>query len=370
MSVCVVVKHTFICVVEEEVRVSPTGSRGRAQTTDVATLARQFVHAPSVGEEDEEEMRKCSSAPAAIDANHRVASLVAALDAGGAAAAAALSEICSSVRTLAFDAVGCSLVLRAFEVARTSEAQALAAGLRGWVGEAARSSSACRVLEQIVHSLGTADAAFIAEELLGQSLSALVLNANGCSILRRLIEYSPEDARTQALVDAVLSADVAVLCGHKFGHEVAMSILWNGSSSQRGMILSALQSDVQRFARHRFASQVFEHALAFCSDEERNSLASEVVARPSTVVALACHNFGVNIVRALVELPMVSKQVQMLLVKSSGRISRDRFGSELMRELGLGKQQPKQVLDLLRELGLAERAEYEAEVASMAIGGA
>eukprot|EP00443_Scrippsiella_acuminata_P074694 CAMPEP_0115412610 /NCGR_PEP_ID=MMETSP0271-20121206/21644_1 /TAXON_ID=71861 /ORGANISM="Scrippsiella trochoidea, Strain CCMP3099" /LENGTH=68 /DNA_ID=CAMNT_0002836865 /DNA_START=13 /DNA_END=215 /DNA_ORIENTATION=+ len=68
MSACVVVKHTFICVVEEEVPASQTGSRGRAQTTDVASLVGQLVHAPSVGEEDGEEMRKCSSAPAAIDA--------------------------------------------------------------------------------------------------------------------------------------------------------------------------------------------------------------------------------------------------------------------------------------------------------------
>mmetsp|Transcript_21301 Transcript_21301/g.53344 ORF Transcript_21301/g.53344 Transcript_21301/m.53344 type:complete len:150 (+) Transcript_21301:2-451(+) len=149
-----------------------------------------------------------------------------------------------------------------------------------------------------------------------------------------------------------------------------MSILSNGSSSQRGPILAALRGDVQRFARHRFASKVFEHALALCSDEERNGLASQVLARPGLVVALACHNFGISIVRALLDLPSVSKQVQMLLVKSSGRVSRDRFGTELMLELGLGKQQPKRVLDLTRELGLAERTAYDAAVASIAIGGA
>merc|ERR1711972_1226842 len=242
-------------------------------------------------------------------------------------------------------------------LAPASEARALAGGLRGSGGEAARSSSACRVLEQIVRSLGMKDAAFIAEELLAQSPWTLVLNANGSSIVCRLLEYSAGDARTLALVDAVLSADVAVLCGHKFGHEVAMSILSNGSSSQRGQILSALRGDVQRFARHRFASKVFEQALALCSEDERNSLALEVLARPSTVVALACHNFGANIVRALLQMP-------------SGRVSRDKFGSELMRELGLGKQQPKQVLDLARGLGFAERAVYEADMTLFAIGGA
>merc|ERR1711920_698867 len=171
-------------------------------------------------------------------------------------------------------------------------------------------------------------------------------------------------------MEAVLSADVGVLCCHKFGHEVAMSILSNGSSMQRGRILSALRCDVQRFARHRFASKVFEQALTLCSECERNSLALAVVARPGTVVALACHNFGVNIVRELLQVPSVSQQVQVLLAKSSGRVGRDKFGSELMRELGLGgKQQPKQVLDLTPELGFASYTMYQAELSSLAVGG-
>jgi len=334
MSTSVVVKNTFICVMENEGLMSSAESRSRAKTTDVATLERQAMLLPLV--EDEEAMKKCPSAPAAMEANRHIASLAAALDAGGAAAAAAVDEICRSVCTLAFDAAGSSLVLRALELARTSEVRTLAEGLRGLVGEAARSSSACRVLEELVRSVGMEDAAFIAEELLAQSPWTLVLSANGSSILCRLIEYSSAHECTQALVDAVLSADVGVLCGHKFGHEVAMSILSNGSSRQRGQILAALRGDVQRFARHRFASKVFEQALALCPEEERKSLALEVLARPSTVVALACHNFGVNVVRELLQVPAVSQQVQLLLAKSSGRVSRDKFGSELMCELGLG----------------------------------
>jgi len=246
----------------------------------------------------------------------------------------------------------------------------LAEGLRGVVGEAARSSSACRVLEQIVRSTFAEDAAFIAEELLTQNPSALVLNANGSSIVCRLIEYSAADARTSALVDAVLSGDVAVLCGHKFGHEVAMSILSNGSPHQRDQILSALRSDVQRFARQRFASKVFEQALTLCSEAERDGLAFEVLSHRGAVVALACHNFGVNIVRELLQVPSVSQQVKMLLAKSSGRVSRDKFGSELMRELGLGKQQPKPVLGLTRGLGFEQCPVYQAAMMAFAVGGA
>jgi len=172
----------------------------------------------------------------------------------------------------------------------------------------------------------------------------------------------------------VLSADVDVLCCHKFGHEVAMSILSNCSARQRVQILAALQGDVQRFARHRFASKVFEQALVLCPEEEQQSLALEVVACPGTVVALACHNFGVSIVRELLQVPAVSQQVQLLLMKSSGRVRRDKFGSELMRELcprrAQSKKQPKQALDLTSGFGLAAHVVYQAAVVSLAVGGA
>jgi len=77
-------------------------------------------------------------------------------------------------------------------------------------------------------------------------------------------------------------------------------------------------------------------------------------------------------VRELLQVPAVSQQVQLLLAKSSGRVSRDKFGSELMCELGLGlgKQQPKQVLDLTRGLGLAEQAVYQSALMSFGVGGA
>jgi len=171
-------------------------------------------------------------------------------------------------------------------------------------------------------------------------------------------------------MDAVLSGDVAALCGHKFGHEVAMCIVSNGSASQRAQILSVLRGDVQRFARQRFSSKVFEQALALGSEEERKSLAFEVLARPGTVVALACHSFGVNIVRELLQVPSVSQEVQMLLAKSRGRVGQDKFGSELMRELGLSKQQPKPVLDLTGGLGREGAALYGAQMMLFAIGGA
>jgi len=369
MSASVVVKNTFICVVEDKAVMSPTEGRGRAETIDVATLGRQAVLIPCV-EDEEEAMTKCLLAPETKEANE-VASLAAALDAGGAAADQALDAICRSVCLLAFDAAGSALVLRALEVARASEVRVLADGLRGMVGEAARSSSACRVLEQIVCCLGIEDAAFIAEELLAHNPWNLVLNANGSSILCRLIEYSSADARTLALVDAVLSGDVGVLCSHKCGYEVAMSILSNGSASQRSCILAALRRDVQRFARHRFASKVVEQALALCPEEEQESLALEVLARPSTVVALACHSFGVNVVRELLQVSAVSQQVQLLLAKSSGRVRRDKFGSELVRQLGMGKQQPKQVWNFTTHgLGPAEHAVYEAAVVRFVAVGA
>jgi len=149
------------------------------------------------------------------------------------------------------------------------------------------------------------------------------------------LEFSPEDARTVALADQLLKEDLPVLCCHKFGHCVVASLLSNGLQRQRARVVEALLQDVQRFARHRFASRVLEAALPYASEEEQARLASALMAQLGAVVALACHAFGVHVVRAVLEVPRESKLAMHYLVKGQRRLRKDRYGLELLQELGL-----------------------------------
>jgi len=53
------------------------------------------------------------------------------------------------------------------------------------------------------------------------------------------------------------------------------------------------------------------------------------------MVCLACHNFGVDVVRALLHVPQASKQAVYFIEKGSRRIMRDKYGMRLLQELGL-----------------------------------
>jgi len=136
------------------------------------------------------------------------------------------------------------------------------------------------------------------------------------------------------LIDEVLAGDVKQLICHKFGHTVALSILSAGLPRHRSRMAEALGEDVQRFARHRFASLVLSLALsASPAAEESHRLAAAVMGQAGAVSSLACHSFGLRVVRALLELPHDSEQVRFYLLKSSRRLQKDKFGSQLLEEL-------------------------------------
>lgn len=288
-----IVKNTFICAVGVEEMTPPsTNIRRRAKTYDVATSFELGL----VAEE-------CCSPSAGVD----------------------------------FDSEqSCQRAQHVIQEGDPCERIALVETLHGQVRECARSPYAHKVLEAIVHCMGTEEAAFIAEELSGHGREAL-LDVFTCSVMCRLLEYSPSDYRTVALVDELLFGDTAALCCHKSGHEVAMAIASNGIPRQVAHVVAALHCNPQRFARHRFASKVVEVALRAGSAMGCESLAGELIAQPGTVVSLACHNFGVHVVRALLESPRHSKQVLHFLLKTGRRLSKDKYGRELMQELGLSQ---------------------------------
>lgn len=319
-----VIKNTFICVLGAEA-LSPNMPRRRAKTADEA-----YLDSP-VSSSLEEDIPSADELTVPAE---RCSELAIALEAGGAAASAAIAEVLGALRALAFDPIGCHIVERAIEVARSHETQALAAGLRGMSCEAALSPHAHRVLIKAVCCLHAEDTRFIAEELLGQGRRA-ALNANASEVLCQLLRFHPADRRTHMLVDDVLSGDIAALCLQKFGHRVAMSIVSTGTSQQRNEVVAALRGDLQRFARHRFAGQVLAHVLTSCPANECDTLAVGLMSRPGAVTSLACHSFGVQVVRALLQLPKHSGQVLQYLNKSSRRLLKDRYGRELMLDLSL-----------------------------------
>jgi len=333
----VVIKNTFVCVLDTYEDSSPSlhavRSYRRSQSENNVcsnTLKTQGEGLLIGGSADD--VAEAEEEPAEENC---FVQWTRALEVRGCEASAAIAEIASHTATLAFDPLGSQVLQRALEVASPVEACYLASRLHGLVVEAARSPYASAVLETVVHRLSSKDAAFIAQEMQGCG-RAVALNAYGCTVVCRLLEFSAQEPSVSALVDEVLAQDPAALCCHKFGHRVAMSIISNASERQGSQIVAALrQGGLQRLARHRFATRVLEHVLSQGSNAEAQALATELMAQAGAVVSLACHSFGVQVVRGILEVPQESKMALHYLEKAVRKLSKDKYGSMLVEELGL-----------------------------------
>merc|ERR1712060_749167 len=99
--------------------------------------------------------------------------------------------------------------------------------------------------------------------------------------------------------------------------------------------MGSLLGDVQRCARHRFASGVLVQALTQCSARENRQLVISLIQQRGPVVDLACHNFGVHVIRALAEQPEFEKEVFRQVTKAIKRVKKDKYGKVLLQDLGL-----------------------------------
>jgi len=329
-----VVKNTFIaCAVGDEAFSPPAGVLRRRAKTDADVAELRFL--------DTDDEGSSTSASTSEEPLGGFAQLASSLERSGAEADAALEEVADRIRELAFDEEGAQVVQRALERSvGTRHALALVAGLRGAVGDAVVSPHAHLVLKKMVQCFGMAGAELVAGELRGDAVR-FAMHAYGSELICGLLESTPVDPNTQALAEEIsLSGELAGVFSHKHGNLVALAILEHGSPQQRGRMAAALCSDLQRFARHRFAALVVARCFRCCHPADAHCLASIIMSKAGAVTSLACHSFGVHVVREMLKLPRLSQQVFYYLQKSANRLAKDKFGVQLLQELGLRQGVP------------------------------
>lgn len=263
------------------------------------------------------------------------AKLAEGLEAGGKSRVAAVQALRGCVVPLSFDAAGCRAVQLALQLADRKSSAELAEELRGHVGEAIRSPHANYVIQKVIEVLPMAQSSFIAEELCGMGVE-VARHRYGCRILCRLLEHSATDMGPIKLIDEVL-AGVGGLCRHSFGHYVIQSILEHGTPEQRHAIAAALRAELARSVQNRNACYVIENALSYCSVEDRQALVEGLLGGGSgRLAALAQHQFGSHVVRALLRMPGEGSQLAMgQLRAASGQLQATKYGRRLLEDFGI-----------------------------------
>jgi hypothetical protein len=258
------------------------------------------------------------------------------LEAGGASKRNALSRIHGSVLTMAFEPFGCRVVQLAFDVADAAEKQSFVEELRGHVRDAIASPHANFVIQKIIEVMPISNVTFVAEEL-QTFASEAARHRFACRVLCRLVEHHLCDEKcsktTNVLIDELLH-EAEKLIHHNFARHVIELILEHGSAKHQQRIALAIRGDIFGNSKSRYASYVVEQALFRCSKTEQDSIASELVGDTQSFVALAVHECGCHVVKAVLKTHGdVAKRAKALLLAGAGKIKASKYGQRLLEEL-------------------------------------
>jgi len=247
------------------------------------TLASPFGQLPC-GQSAASASEPCTdSSDEGKDMGEASAELMAQLEAGGAARAGALEALRGAVVDLAFDPSGCRIVQKALQVGGSSAAF-LAEEMQGHVRRASRSPHANHVIQRIAEFMPLSCVVMVAEELSGMAVT-IAKNQFGSRVLHRLCKRIDQERRqtpstTMSEVDFLLEEALtatARLCRHEWGRFVILSFLECGTSAQHKCIFEALKTDVLGHAVHRHSSDIVVQLFALLSEDDRNTLAAEVL---------------------------------------------------------------------------------------------
>jgi hypothetical protein len=218
--------------------------------------------------------------------------------------------------------------------ASSSDAAALATGLRGHVRSALQSKHANYVLQTLIEVMPVARASFIVDELNGFA-NKISRQQFGCRFVCRIIEHLPPSGdSTPQFLDEILNGDVHELCYNEFGSYVARHLLEFGLPQHKKQIVSALNSDILWYSKDKFGSHVVEAALRHCSEEDQHMLASGLLHNQDDLVAVAGSQFGRHVARALFSLPGdLRKEAVKVLLPVEGKLKALRYGRSVLQPL-------------------------------------
>lgn len=239
-----------------------------------------------------------------------------------------------SVLEWSLSKAGCRVVQEALFVLSTADAAELARELHGHVQEAILSPHGNYVIQKVVSTLPRAHTAFVAQELVGYAAS-MARHRYGCRVLCRLLEHYARSDTTIPLVDEML-LQVDELCRHTFGHHVMECVLEHGLEHQQLQLIAALQRDLMRHALNRNSSYVMEKALQFQSKDSRQPLADALLGSPEQVVRLAQSQYGGYVMKTLTSLEGErGRAAKECLRQEEEHLSETKHGRRLLDEVFL-----------------------------------
>lgn len=272
--------------------------------------------APSNEDADEDTTEACNE-------------LIAQLEAGGEARAAAMEAICGSVMDLAFDGHACRVVQKALDTATPEVAAALARELRGRIRDASKCPHANHVVQRLLDLLPAAESYFVVEEICGAA-TELSRHRFGSRVVCRAVRQHGALPAAEPLLNELMQ-EVLEMSRHTFAHYVVEALL-DVSAACRREICAALLPEVVRHAKNRSATYIVEKALLVSDSEDVDKLAGVLFSSPEALSDLAENQFGCHLAKVLPRLPNHFKRAQAFMPQTAALLQKTKFGRRVLQE--------------------------------------
>jgi hypothetical protein len=200
------------------------------------------------------------------------------------------------VKDLSFDAHGCRLVQRAFDLVEDSDQVQLVSELKGHVSEAVESAHGNHVLQRCVELMRPSNVDFILQEMrIEKSSSQFACHRYGCRVLERLIEHFPHGILSSFLEDIV--EKVQLLVFDPFGNFVIQHLLEHGSVDQKRRIDEGISTDIHTMDMDNFACSDLDKALRYTPSPK--DIAAAILEDGCLLVDMALMRSGLTTVERL-----------------------------------------------------------------------
>lgn len=245
------------------------------------------------------------------------------LEKGGAAKDAALKTwVQGSMQSLSCDVDGCRVAQKALSVCSSRDAAELAAELD--VLRTVACPHGNYVIQQAIDALQVADMVKLMSNLVGEA-GRMSTHRFGCRVMCRVIERGATSSH--AVIDSLLDkamVEVDRLCKHVYGRHVMEAILEHGPPRHAQRIAATLCNGISGYATNRYGTRVIEKALIHCAADDQAAVAESALNHPSGLLALAEHQFGVYVFKALLHVSgEVSVRARNFVAQEAHRLASD-----------------------------------------------
>mmetsp|Transcript_94122 Transcript_94122/g.252011 ORF Transcript_94122/g.252011 Transcript_94122/m.252011 type:complete len:596 (-) Transcript_94122:427-2214(-) len=207
------------------------------------------------------------------------------------------------IQRFAEDMYGCRVLQKTLECIELDQKIQLARELDGNVVRIVEHQHGNHVIQRCIDTMPAADIDFIVQAMYN-GLTKMARQSYGCRVLQQLIEKCPPE-QVGNIMDSIVE-QFEDLARDSFGNFVVQHVLKHSPRPQdRRRILEGIKASIVVLSSHKFASNVIEHAVRHCTQEERRELVRLVLTEGETgapLLTMMCDKYANFVVQKMLDL--------------------------------------------------------------------